>query len=104
MQVRAPVKVGRAGGRVALGCVTAVSLPFVLTGAFILKQGLPLVGHDPSAWALVGGGALFTAVGIAFIAGASYTMHHASHEFSMREHNPDKPRRSREHWAQGYAR
>jgi hypothetical protein len=84
--------------------VTAVSLPFVLTGAFILKQGLALVGHDPSAWALVGGGALFTAVGIAFIAGAAYTMHHASHELALREQNPDKPWLWREDWAQGYAR
>jgi len=104
MQAQAPVQMSRAGGRVALGCVTAVSLPFVLTGAFILKQGLPLVGHDPSAWVLVGGGALFTAVGIAFIIGAWYTMHHASHELGLREQNPDKPWLWREDWSQGYAR
>src|SRR5258708_1903910 len=104
MQAQAPVQMSRAGGRVALGCVTAVSLPFVLTGAFILKQGLPLVGRDPSAWVLVGGGALLTAVGIAFIVGAWYTLHHASHELTLREQNPDKPWLWREDWSQGHAR
>jgi hypothetical protein len=104
MQPQQPVLMSRVGGRVAFGCVAAFSLPFVLTGTFILRQGLMLVGHDPSAWAMVAGGALFTAVGIAFIAGARYSMSHLSHELAMREQNPDKPWLWREDWTQGYAR
>src|SRR5260221_3006760 len=104
MQPQQPVLMSRVGGRVAFGCVAAFSLPFVLTGAFILRQGLMLVGHDPSAWVLVGGGALFAAVGIALIAGARYSMSHLSHELAMREQNPGKPWLWPEDWTQGYAR
>jgi hypothetical protein len=104
MQAQPPVLTSRVGGRVAFGCVAAFAIPFVLSGAFLLKQGLALVGHDPSAWVLVGGGALFAAVGVAFIAGAHYSMSHVSHELAMHEQNPDKPWLWREDWAQGYAR
>jgi hypothetical protein len=62
----------RNGGRIAVGCVTAISLPFVIMGAFTIREGISKVGHDEGAWIAAGAGALFVAVGILFIAGVSY--------------------------------
>jgi hypothetical protein len=94
----------RTGGRIALGCVTAISLPFIVMGAFTIREGLSKVGHDEGAWIAVGAGALFVAVGILFIAGVSYGTRRMAHELTMHEQNPDKPWLWRDDWALGYAR
>lgn len=94
----------RTGGRLALGCITAVSLPFIIGGAVTIKEGIGSLGRDPAAWILIMVGSLFAGVGVLMIAGASYGMRHQAHELTMREQNPDQPWLWRDDWALGYAR
>jgi hypothetical protein len=84
--------------------VAAVALPFILAGAFTVRQGLSQLGRDEGAWFLIGFGSLFAIVGVVFIAGASYSMRHVSHDLAMREQSPDKPWLWRKDWTEGYAR
>ncbi len=103
MQAQPAGQMTRTGSRMALGCVTAIALPFILMGAVTIRQGIAQLGRDEGAWLAIGAGSLFVAVGILLIAGVAYGMRHVAHELTMHEQNPDKPWLWREDWALGYA-
>lgn len=109
MQAQPPMPVSAqmspTGGRLAVGCVTAISLPFLIFGVVMIKQGITkLTAGDSDAWVLTAAGVAFAGMAIFLILAASYGMRHAAHEATVRQQSPDKPWLWREDWALGYAR
>lgn len=105
MNVPASAQMTQTGGRVAVGCVTAISLPFLVFGVVMIKQGVTkLTEGDSSAWVLTAAGVAFAGMAIFLILAASFGMRHAAHEATLRQQSPDQPWLWRDDWALGYAR
>lgn len=93
------------GGRVAVGCVSAISLPFLVFGALTIREGAGKVMADETqGWFIIVAGVAFAGMAVGLIAAASYGVRHAAHEATLRQQSPDKPWLWREDWSHGYAR